>query len=120
MALKKSILKSSAFPSDLSQKSPLIFFGDRNSKDLECPNAYVGSLSRLVKSEISLLKTTANSCRTASLSANQMGSSHNMFAIRQNIKDNQWTYSNSGYYSIYINPTIIKTYEVFYFIEINK
>ena len=97
---------------DFSQKSPLIYFGSKSSIDLEFPNSYVGSLSRLVKSDINLLKSTANLHRTVSLSSNQIASSHNMFVIRQQLKDNQWTYPQNGHYSVYINPKIIETFQV--------
>jgi len=50
----------------------------------------------------------AQASKSASLSANQIGSEHNMFVIRQKIKDNQWFYEDKGYYSVFINPRICK------------
>ena len=97
---------------DISSVSSLIIFGCKNSKDLEYPNAFVGSHSRLLKAQIPMLKSLANQYKTCSLSANQIGSIDNMFVIRQNLQDKQWNYQGNGYYSAYINPKILETYKV--------
>lgn len=92
----------------MKKASGLLIFGAKNCKDLEYPNCYVGSLSRLVKADLNTLKSTADTSKSASLSANQIRSEHNMFVIRQKIKENQWFYDDKGYFSSYINPKIVK------------
>lgn len=95
--------------------SRFLKFGHPNSKDLECPGLYVGSISKMVKGDLSIMKKIClnrpQSC--ASLSANQIGSSHNMFIMRKRLKANRWdNYTFFSDFDVYINPKITSLVKV--------
>lgn len=89
--------------------SSFLKFGCPNSKDLECPGLYVGSISKTVKADLSLMKKIClnRPISYVSLSANQIGSTHNMFIIRKRVKANHWdNYTFFSDFDVFINPKI--------------